>query len=338
MDSTHGNVTRPSEQPSLFLGLLESWRLIRNCLLLGLLVSVSIVLMLGRRYTATVAFAPQGSSSGQLRGLAAQFGFDIAGSQDAESPYFYVELVQTKDLLNRVVTRRYVAGDTSGDYATFLGLTTVDSAVRSDKAIVGLAKRLGVSADRRTGIVTITVTERYPRLSLELASAVLDEIGRYNRESRQTRAGAERRFVEARLAAATKQLDASQDSLQTFLTQNREFRSSPELSFQYDRLNRSVTEHAGVVSSLAQNFEQARIDEVRDTPVISIVEPPELPARANGRGWIHAILLGLCGGLLVALGIHATFGVIALVKGTHPDEYQGWLEALRDLRRNILRV
>lgn len=338
MNSTLNDVTVTPIRPSLFLEFLQQWRLIRNCLLLGMLVAIATVLALGRTYTATVSFAPQGASSGQLRGLAAQFGFDISGSQDAESPYFYVELGRTKDLLTRVVTQHFEANDTAGDYATFVGLTTTDSALRSDKAIIALEKRLSVSVDRRTGIVTVAVTERNPQLSLQLASAMLAEIERYNLVSRQTRAGAERRFVETRLAAARTELKVSEDSLQKFLIRNREFRSSPELTFEYDRLNRSVTEHGGVVSSLAQNFEQTRIDEVRDTPVISIVQPPQLPARPNSRGWGRAIALALGCGLLLALLIHLAFGGLSRLRVDRPNEYEAWTAALHDIRRNILRV
>jgi uncharacterized protein involved in exopolysaccharide biosynthesis len=324
-------------QPSLFLSLAKEWRLVRNCLIAGLLVALVSVLVLGARYTSTVSFIPQGSRSGQMRGLAAQLGFDVAGNEGAESPYFYVELLRTKEVLSHVVKRRYSAGDRSGDYATILGISTSDSAVRTDKAIKSLQKRVSVLADRRTGIVTIEVTEKDPQLSLQLASALLEEIARYNRESRQSRAAAERRFVESRLAAARREVKVAEDSLQTFLMNNRQFRTSPELTFQFDRLQRSVTQHALVVSSLAQNFEQTRIDEVRDTPVFSVVQPPRLPPRANPRGWLRMAAFGVSGGLVLAFLLLILLGGVERLRSENPEEYRGWLATLRDMRRNVLR-
>lgn len=330
-------MTEPLPQVSPLLALTKDWRVFRNSAIFGVLVAIAVVLLVGKSYTTTVLFAPQGSRSGQLRGLAAQFGFDVAGSEGAESPYFYVELVTTKEILSRVVTSHFDDGKMSGDYATFRDITASDSQVRIDKAIKALRPRVVVLADRRTGIVTINVTEKSPKLTLQLASKLLEEIGRYNKESRQTRAAAERRFVESRLAATRKEATASEDSLQDFLTKNRQFKSSPELQFEYDRLNRSVGQHTGVVSSLAQNFEQVRIDEVRDTPVISIVQPPRLPARADPRGWASALAFGLGGGLLLAVLAQTILSGIGRLRVDHPDEYLGWIATLRDVRRNILR-
>ena len=337
MHSTSGDERVAPTRPHALLALTREWRLFRNSALLGMILAVAAVIGIGRSYTTTVSFVPQGSRSGQLRGLAAQFGFDVAGTEDAESPYFYVELLRTKEVLSRVVTSRFDDGDTSGDYATFVDISASDAAVRTDKATKVFQKQLIVLADRRTGLVTIEVKEKSPQLALQLASALLEEITRYNRETRQSRAGDERRFVEHRLAEARKELTVSEDSLRDFLVDNRQYRTSPELTFQFDRLQRSVTHRAGVVSSLAQNFEQTRIDEVRDTPVFSMVQPPRLAPRADPRGWRRALALGFAGGIVLAFILRMGLGWAARVRTERPDEYQAWLATLRDVRRNIVR-
>lgn len=316
-------------QSSTLLSLIRDWRLFRNGALIGMLAAVAIVLGVGRSYTTTVSFLPQALHSGQLAGLAAQLGLDAASGNNSESPFFYVELFRTREVLSRVVAGRFDDGEESGDYAKFLGITATDSAIRTDKAIKALEKRLNVQADRRSGIVTIEVTEKNPRITFQLAAALLTEIARYNRESRQSRAASERRFVESRVAAARKEVSISEHSLQNFLTKNREYRSSLELTFQYDRLQRSVAQHASVVSSLAQNFEQSRIDEVRDTPVISVVQPPRLPARADPRGWFRALVGGSFGGLAFAVLLQLGIACIRRLRTESPGEYQSWLATLR---------
>ena len=60
-----------------------------------------------------------------------------------------------------------------------------------------------------------------------------------------------------------------------------------------------------VFASLAQAYEQARIEEVRSTPVITVVTPPESRIRHEGREWILypliGLSIGLLGGLLTAM-------------------------------------
>jgi uncharacterized protein involved in exopolysaccharide biosynthesis len=51
-----------------------------------------------------------------------------------------------------------------------------------------------------------------------------------------------------------------------------------------------------VVTTLTQALEDARIREVRDTPVITVVEAPAVNALPEPRGRIKAVLLGFLGG------------------------------------------
>jgi uncharacterized protein involved in exopolysaccharide biosynthesis len=337
MNTTSDDAPAANTQPSILLAFARDWRLFRNCVLLGVIVAGATILIIGRRYTTTMAFTPQAPRSSQLSGIAAQFGLDLSASTGAESPYFYVELMQTKDILWRVATHVYTVDGKSADYASFSSILSTDSAVRGDKAIKHLAKRLNVVVDRRSGIITVDVTDENPQLAFQLATTLLSEIGRYNRESRQTRAAAERKFVESRLDAARGEFMAAEDSMQAFMTTNRDFRASPALTFEYDRLQRSITQRAAVVTTLVQSFEQARIDEVRDTPVISIVQPPGVAARADPRGSVVALTLGVACGLIAALLFQLTRSALSWLRAEKPEEYEGWTAALADMRRNLLR-
>ena len=81
--------------------------------------------------------------------------------------------------------------------------------------------------------------------------------------------------------------------LGVFLRNNRQFASSPDLSFEFDRLQRRVAPHQGILTALTTAFEDARVREVRDTPVITVIEAPELPARPDPRGRTQRGLLGM---------------------------------------------
>jgi uncharacterized protein involved in exopolysaccharide biosynthesis len=150
-------------------------------------------------------------------------------------------------------------------------------------------------------MVVVEVQLREAAVSQAVARALLAQLDTFNLRTRQTQASSERRFTEGRLAEARAELRGAENDLLAFLQSNRDFRSSPQLTFLYDRLTRDVTLKQQVYTTLAQAFEQARIDEVRDTPVITVVEDPMLPARADPMPFARAISGGVVLGLALAV-------------------------------------
>jgi uncharacterized protein involved in exopolysaccharide biosynthesis len=106
---------------------------------------------------------------------------------------------------------------------------------------------------------------------------------------------------------ASGELRVAEDRLESFLRNNRQFGGSPELTFQRERLQRDVALQQQVFTSLTQSLEEVRIREVRDTPLITVVEAPVLPTQPEPRWRVQGILLGavvgaLIGALLAFLG------------------------------------
>jgi uncharacterized protein involved in exopolysaccharide biosynthesis len=116
-------------------------------------------------------------------------------------------------------------------------------------------------------------------------------------------------FTEKRLADARSALRAAEDELQRFLQSNRRL-DFPTLAFERERLEREMTLREDVVRSLAQRYEEARIREVRDTPVLTIIEQPRLAAQPDERHRAVVLLVGSAASLLLGLLIvfvHATW-------------------------------
>jgi uncharacterized protein involved in exopolysaccharide biosynthesis len=69
------------------------------------------------------------------------------------------------------------------------------------------------------------------------------------------------------------------------------------------RLQRQVSLRQQVYLSLAQNYEAAKIEEVRNTPVITMVDRPEGFVEPKARGTVGKTILALFAGVFVAVGI-----------------------------------
>jgi uncharacterized protein involved in exopolysaccharide biosynthesis len=279
----------------------------------GLAIVVAVLVLLWpREYTSTAVFMPQSSDEtlSRLSGIAAEFGLTVPTADPGDSPAFYASLLTSRDILRAVVLTSYPLSARPGDSAraTLVELYRVDGespAIRRDKAVKRFLKDLDIETYRETELIRIEVTTPWPMVSQGAAQRLLDLVSRFNLTTRQTQAGSERRFVQVRLETARAELRDAEERLQTFLQRNREFRDSPALVFANDRLTREVELRQQVVTSLVQSFEQARIDEVRNTPVTTVVEPPDLPAQPDPRRVVLKALLGLTAGLLAGTFVAA---------------------------------
>jgi uncharacterized protein involved in exopolysaccharide biosynthesis len=246
----------------------------------------------------------------QLSGLAATFGVSVPAIDPGSSPDFYAELLKSRDILRRTVETRYAfAAPADSMHGTLVELFEVreDSpAARRDAAAKLLLRNMTVAVGRTTGTIDLEVTTPWAELSQQVTGRMIRLVSEFNLHRRQTTAGAERRFAETRVVEARDSLRAAEVRQQGFLQRNRDYRNSPQLLLEFDRLNREVNMRQQVYTTLAQSYEAARIDEVRNTPVITLIEPADLPARPDPRlGLIKGILAGLVG-----LGIGAFIAAI----------------------------
>jgi uncharacterized protein involved in exopolysaccharide biosynthesis len=305
-------------------------------------IMVGLALASDRTYTVDSSFMPQTHrAQSQLASLGAQFGIPIAGADPSQSPDFYVDLVRSKEILRHVAESKYEftsgAGKFSGTYIDLVAPGTAAYPLRRQKAVNLLMRSVNAAASPKTGVITLTVTTNSPTLSQKIAENLLLQVSNFNREVRQSQASAERKFTEARLAEGADELRAAENRLQSFLQGNREFGGSPALGFERDRLNRDVAMRQQIYTSLAQAYEQAKIDEVRESPVITILNPPAEPARPDPRGLANKGLAGLVLGGMLGIFFALLRTYLARTRELDPDDFGEFAELSRqtldDLKR-----
>lgn len=292
---------------SLLSALLRQRRFI--AVVTGVIVALTLLSTVFRRqYTATAVFMPQLAqrSTSALAGLAAQFGMPVVGMGGGDNIAFYAELPTSRELLRdlaltefRFAPKGHPADTTAGALVGLLGAGGDSPQERLHNTIDILGKRVAASPDLKTGLVTLEVTASSPELAELMTRRVLDLLNDFNMRRRQSQAGAERRFIEDRMRETRRELDSAEASLEYFLEQNRRYQESPRLAFLAARLQRRIDLQQQVYTSLAKLYEDARIEEVRNTPVITIVDRPEDGARRAGGGlFVNGLLAIVLGGVL----------------------------------------
>jgi uncharacterized protein involved in exopolysaccharide biosynthesis len=310
--------TRPAPDDEISLWevlavlLRRRWTIVVTTVL-AVAAAVAFTLTRSDTFTTQASFRPQGSeaSASQLMALASQFGVNVPGSTGEEaSPAFYAELITSREILARLASKDYeVEGVGTASLDELFEIEEEDEALRLRGTIETLRDAvLTVQTGRETGVVTVEARTDWPDLSLQIARNALDEIARFNLDTRQSQAAAERVFIEERVDSARGALMEAEAAMQAFLQANRQWENSPDLTFQHDRLDRDISLRQQVYTTLVQSFEQARISEVRDTPVITVLQAPFLPAPDDRRLLLMValgVVLGGMAGIVLAFVVEA---------------------------------
>jgi ElaB/YqjD/DUF883 family membrane-anchored ribosome-binding protein len=307
--------------------LIRRRRRILLLMVLGGAIAVATVLTAPNVYVAGASFAPQSSSDAGRSGLASlagQLGVSVPSSNQAQSPDFFARLVTSRAVLAPIRLDTFTVEEEGGRRATFDQLFKIEGspAIREQNGITILKGIVSPSVVKVTGVVEVVVTTRWRSVSLAIAHDVVDGVNAFNERTRQGQASSERKFVEGRLAVAGTELRAAEDRLEQFLQTNRQF-SAPQLSTARDRLERDVMARQQVFTSLTQSYDDARIREARDTPVITIIDAPWASTTPLARGVAFRTIVGMLLGVVV--------GVISIV-------IPAWAASLRSRRTSDTRA
>jgi uncharacterized protein involved in exopolysaccharide biosynthesis len=293
--------------------LVTRWRLIAATAIGCALVTLLFLILQRPTYTATTSFTPENSSSTGLMssliglaGLAGQLGLSNSSSSSV-SPDFFVKLAHSDEVLRSTLLAEFPDPESRAGRVPLLQLLDVKGRTpeeRIQKGVRKLRKRVDASSDKSTGIVTLKVELQSADLAASVARHLVQLLNRFNLESRQSQSREQRRFSGERLAVAEQELRAAEQAQLAFLQRNRQYLDSPLLAFEYNRLNRQVMLRQEVYQTLTKAHEEARIAEVRDTPVLTVIDSAVAPYKPSGPrrvlGTVVALIVGSALGVLLA--------------------------------------
>ena len=279
----------------------------------------------GKRYTTHSSFMPKGArGGGQLGGIAAQFGINLQCGDAMNSPQLYTDLLETRTILWPVAQKTYRVnhperGVIEGDIVKIFNIQGRPN-VREARAVNALRGAVHSTVTAKTGVIEMSVSSGYPELSLALANNVLAQLNEYNLSNRQQTAALERAFVERQVEEKRSELRVAESQLENFLERNRQYRTSPQLVLEYGRLQRIVDMRQELYSRMLEAYENARIEEVRNLPVLSIIEAPQLPIGPDARGGVRRTGIGLLIGFVLAVMIAFVRDRFARTRASGSDE------------------
>jgi uncharacterized protein involved in exopolysaccharide biosynthesis len=289
--------------------LIARWRLILAIALVITIVAAAASLVIPHQYTATTSFVserPRGVLPAALSGLAGQIGIPAVG-EDSWSPQFYVALARSQAVLERILLSEFASTPT-GDSARLLDLLDLPSNLDEDEALFAGLEKLGedlrVTFDPPSNVIRLSVDAPEPRLAADVANRFVAYLGDFNTETRQSRVRRRREFVQGQAEEAESALRMAEEELRLFYDTNRNWAENSLLDFEEGRLSRQVDLRQELYLTLRRELANASIEEVNDTPVITVIDEATPPIF---RSWPRrklivaaAVLGGILVGMLVA--------------------------------------
>jgi uncharacterized protein involved in exopolysaccharide biosynthesis len=312
---------------------IARWRLVLKVMAGTVVAAALAVVILPPVFKSHASFVTASSSSAKMSsalgggsgiaGLASQLGFST-GSEPSESPNFYLKLMESEELRRRLLSSRFQdpRGRSPRDSATLLQILRIrsdDSVRRMEIGMTRILKSMNVTADLKTNLVELSVTSRWPDLAAAIANRTIQLVDAFNHEQRVGLARSKRVFVQDRLDSARAELQQAEERQRMFYDQNRQWRSSPQLTFEEGRIRRGVDIATDLFLALQRQFETARLDEFNDAAMITVVDPAVPPHKAEWPRYWVALATSLAVGGILGLLVAGSAAILADWRRRNPQ-------------------
>lgn len=247
-----------------------------------------------------------GTGFSQMSGFAAQFGLNIS-QNDSEPKWAYSEIIKSRTLARAALKHRFDTVEfgkgktlleilTSGNNAQEIGYEKLERI-----GVQKLLKMIQVIEDQKNSILNLKIRSKEPKLSADINEAIIQELDKHQKKYNKAKTGNTKKFIEERIATTKKDLINAEESLKVFRDRNRRMENSPTLLLEQQRLGREVTVLTSVYTTLKQQYETTKIEEVKESEYVIVLDPPEVPLfRSKPNKKLMVVLAGFLG---VGLGI-----------------------------------
>jgi uncharacterized protein involved in exopolysaccharide biosynthesis len=308
---------------------------------IGFVVGIIIAISIPKDYTTTVILAPEAGVSklGNVGSLAAIAGVDLKNNNTPElPPELYPDIagstpfliglmnVHVNDSKEDIHASLYTYLD-EHQKATWwsyilkfpfklLGLifskeeesqeensTSKMIVLSKDQELIlkGLKERIGISVDKKSGVITLTSTMQSPEISAFIADTVISYLQEYVINYRTLKARQDLIFSEKLYNEAKEDYYKAQQVYASYIDENVGIISARYRTTQ-ERLQNEMNLAYGIYNQMAQQLQLAKVKVQDTTPVYKIIQPAVVPLKAASPkklliliGFLFLSFSGACG-------------------------------------------
>ena len=262
--------------------------------------------------TAKIISSSGGNEPSAAAGIAAQFGINIP-SGGSLGVLGYPEILKSRTFARTVLDRKFDTEKfgnqksllqilTYGDQEPTVGLDTLYK--YGINSVISMIK-----IQQNGSFYTLTVTASEPLFARDFAEVIIEELNSHQMNYNKAKTLETKRFILDRISNVEKDLAKREEELKDFRVRNRRIENSPALQLKMARISREVSVITGVYTTLKQQLETTKIEEVKKSDYVIVIDPPEAPLSPSGpKKKLMVIMSGFFGiGLGLFLGIMREF-------------------------------
>tara|TARA_B100001250_G_scaffold413454_1_gene447682 strand:+ start:14917 stop:16083 length:1167 start_codon:yes stop_codon:yes gene_type:complete len=278
----------------LFMVLYRRKNYIITTLLLTMILGLGTSFLFTNYYSSEISLYPakkdltQGVS--QFQSIIANLGVNAPKN---DQNFHIPDVVKSKLIAKKIILNSWAMED--GKNSNLINLWSLnkknwfgfkdsqpaDSAYFIDIAIKKLNKHIDVNEDKSTGLIRIAATFKDPLISANIANYIVQEVQSYIQKENSAQSKKEKIFISDRLIIVKNELEEAEIKLKDFKERNRGYEDSPELFMVFSKFFREAEAKKEVYVMLQQQLELARIDEVKKSPILHILDKAVPPTRKS---------------------------------------------------------
>ena len=266
-------------------------------LIISIIVFISIIysLLVTPLYKSTITMYPNkeesSSTLSNFQGMASSFGINLGNNNQS----FYIpDIIHSRLLKTKLIYHKWKSpkfndsvnlinywhiDDQSRNFLNPLNIINIFFKSKSDddflvfeqKALLKLSERIFVKTDKN-GLIVVNVFMEDPQISAEIANYIYEAVIQITQSNYNKTAKMNLEFIQKRQNEVSKSLSSSENNLKEFRVQNRQISDSPILQLELERLMREVEIQTQVFITLQQQFELAKIEEVKEKPSVIVLD------------------------------------------------------------------
>lgn len=283
------------------------WKKRKSIILITLISGVVFTLLsflITPTYLSTASILPEMDKGklGPLGDLASLAGINIGG--EVIMVKLYPDIIQSEAVLKPVIEKKYKSRffDKPVNLYEYFDIEEETPRRTLEVALKTLRKKLDINLSAKTGLLTYSLETRDPEVTAEILNTITQELNNFLLTKRTTNAGEQKKWIEKRLKEVEEDLKKAENNLKEFRERNRRVSDSPQLLLEQERLVREVGIQTSIFTTLKQQYEVARIEEIKNVPIINVLDEAKPAAKKNNPKRRLFALFGLFLGFVISAG------------------------------------